>query len=94
VRGAAIVFTAATNVTFPLAVPLAPLVMVTQDALLVAVQAQPLVVVTEDDLDPPAAATECDVGDTTQAHGTANENVFDCALRPTPPGPTAATVAT
>jgi hypothetical protein len=94
VRDVDAVFVVAANVTVPLAEPLPPLVMVSQGALLATVHAHPLVVLTDDDADPPAAAIEWTVGETAYEHGTANENVLEGVLRPTPPGPTAATVAT
>jgi hypothetical protein len=79
--------------TVPLVLPLLPLVIVIQLVLLVAVQLQPVVVVTERLAGPPLAPLDGLVGDTVNVHGDENEKVFEAVLRPTPPGPTAATFA-
>jgi hypothetical protein len=77
----------------PLAVPLAPLVTVSQLALLVAVQAQPLVVVTVVLAGPPSLASDALVGATPYVHDDMNSKVLEAALTPVPPGPIALTVA-
>ena len=67
--------------------------MVTQAALLTAVQAHPVPVVT---LTLPVLAEEPadePVGDSVTAQGFVNANWFETVLRPVPPGPTAATRA-
>ena len=87
------VFAAALKATVPGPVPVPPLEIVSQVAPLVAVQPQPAAVVTVEEPGPPAAVTACVVGDTEYVHGAANEKVFEGALRPVPPGPTAATLA-
>jgi hypothetical protein len=68
-------------------------VIVSHDALLVAVQAQP---VTADTATLPVAAcpfTDTLVGEIAELHRDENANVFDSVLRPTPAGPIAATRA-
>ena len=67
-RWAVEVLVAALKVTVPLPFPLAPPLMVSQAALLVAVQAQPLAAVTAVVDDPAAAASVRDVGETPKAH--------------------------
>ena len=63
-RGPTDVFAATVNPTVPLFVPLLPLVIVIQLALLVAVHAQPLDVVTAVEDEAPAATMLAEVGDT------------------------------
>ena len=68
-RELALVFAAALNATVPLPLPLAPLVTVSQDVLLLTpVQAQPAGAVTVVDPVPPAAATDWLVGDNEYVH--------------------------
>jgi hypothetical protein len=77
----------------PFAVPLAPDVIVSQLALLVAVHVQPVPAVTA--TDPVAAAALVrfdDVGEMVGAHGTVNMNVFERVLETVPPGPTDLTI--
>jgi hypothetical protein len=57
------VFAATENVTLPVSEPLAELVTVIQLAPLAAVQAQPADVVTVNEPVPPAAATDCESGE-------------------------------
>ena len=64
VRDEVTVFVATEYPTVPLPLPLAPLVIVSQLALLVAVQPQPLVVVTPTVAAPPLAVGVALVGDT------------------------------
>ena len=77
----------------PLPEPEAPLEIVTQAALLTAVQAQPEPVVTLTLLVLAVDPTDAAVGEILTAHGFVNANWFDGLLRPTPPGPTATTLA-
>ena len=91
VRGDVAVFAAMENATVPLPLPLAPAVIVSQVALLVAVQVQPVAVVTVALLVPATAVGLSEVGDTVKEHEE-NVNVFDGSLRELPPGPTAETV--
>ena len=70
VRGDVDVFAAIENATAPLPLPLAPDVMVSQEALLVAVQLQPVAVVTLALLELAAAPGVSDVGDTEKVQGT------------------------
>ena len=58
------VFAAAAKVVLPLPVPVAPLLMESQAALLAADQVQPVVVVTAELCEPPDAPTLAVVGDT------------------------------
>jgi hypothetical protein len=68
-RELALVFAAALNATVPVPVPLAPLVTVSQDALLLTpVQSHPVAVVTVVDPVPPAAVTDWLVGDREYVH--------------------------
>ena len=62
------VFAVALKVTVPLPEPLAPPLMVSHAALLVAVQAQPLAAVTAVLDDPAAAVSVRDVGETPNVH--------------------------
>ena len=62
------VFAAATKVLLPEPLPVAPLPIESQAALLVADQVQPVVVVTAAVSEPPAAPTEAVVGATVYAH--------------------------
>ena len=66
-----VVFDAAVNVTLPEPLPVAPLVIVTHDAPLVAVQLQPAVVVTVTVPLPPPGANDWLVGEIVNAQGTA-----------------------
>ncbi len=73
--------------------PVAPDVIVSQEALLVAVHAHP---VTAETVTLPVDAwplTATLVGEIAELQGDENANVFDSVLRPTPAGPTAATRA-
>ena len=63
-------FAAIEKATVPLPLPLAPDVMLSQEALLVAVQVQPVVVVTLALLDPAVAAGFNEVGDTVNVQAT------------------------
>ena len=63
VRGVVTVFAATLKPTVPFPVPLLPLVIVIQLALLVAVQVQLLDVVTAVVDEPPAAARVCEFGE-------------------------------
>jgi len=92
VRGDVDVFAAMENATVPLPDPLAPDVIVSQEALLVAVQLHPDVVVTLALLEPAVAAGFSESGETVKLQGAVNAKAFDCVLRVFPPGPTAATV--
>ena len=69
VRGDAAVLAAMENATVPLPLPLAPVVIVSQASLLVAVQLQPVAVVTLALLELAAAAGVSAVGDTVNVHG-------------------------
>jgi hypothetical protein len=84
-------------VTVPFPDPLAPDVIEAQLRLSVAVQAHPLPAVTATVAEPPPAAIDCDVGEIENVQGAGadpvHENEFELALRPIPPGPTAATFA-
>ena len=64
VRSAADVFATTLKATVPFPLPLAPPLIVSQAALLAAVQAQPVAAVTEVLDDPAAEVSERDVGDT------------------------------
>ena len=68
-RDCVLVLAAAVNPTLPEPLPLAPLVIVTQDAPLVAVQLHPLLVVTVTVLLPPVAVKERLVGEIVYAQG-------------------------
>lgn len=63
VRAAVVAFAATLKPTVPLPEPLAPLVIVIHDALLVAVQAHPLPLVTLNDPVLPPATTDCEAGE-------------------------------
>lgn len=91
VRLAVPVFAAAVNDTVPDPVPAAPEVIVSQAALLVALQTQPIPAVTVLLPVPPAATMACEAGEMLGAHGALNAKVFDRALGAVPPGPTAET---
>jgi hypothetical protein len=71
VLATAVVLAAAVNPTLPELVPLAPLEIVTHDALLVAVQLHPAVVVTVTVPLPPAADSAWLVGEIAYAQGAA-----------------------
>jgi hypothetical protein len=71
VRGEVDVFAAMLKATVPLPMPLEPAVIVSQEALLVAVQLQPGVLVTVAAPDPAAAAGLSEVGATLNVHGAA-----------------------
>ena len=88
------VFADALKPTEPFPLPDAPDVMVSQLALLVAVQVQPVPAVTLTLLDPPAAAAPHADVDSAYVQDDAKANVFESALAVDPPGPTAATSAT
>ena len=91
-RCAVAVLVAALKVTVPLPDPLAPPLILTHGALLVAVHAQPLAAVTAVVEAPPAAVSVREVGDTLNVHaGPENWNVLEWVDRAAPPGPTAAT---
>ena len=87
------VLAATVYMTVPFPLPLPPPVTVIQLLLLVAVQLQPLPAATLTLAPSPAAATVWLVGDTAKVHGAEKENVLEKLLRPTPPGPMAATAA-
>ncbi len=91
------VLAAAENDTDPLPDPLAPLVMLNQLAVSVAVHAQPLGAVTVTEPAPPALGIDTLDGETVNVHVgvlPVNEKVStDSALLLRPPGPTAATSA-
>ena len=72
--------------------PLAPPLIVSHPALLVAVHPHPVPAVTPVVDDPAAEVSVREVGDTANEHGAENWNVFDWVDRAVPPGPTAATV--
>ena len=92
-RCAVAVFAVALKVTVPLPLPLAPPLIVSHAALLVAVHAQPAAAVTAVVDDPAAAVSVRDVGDTLNVQaGGENWNVLEWADRAAPPGPTAETV--
>jgi hypothetical protein len=76
-----------------LPLPVAPDVIVNQDALLLAVHAQPVTALTVTLPVDARPFTEMLVGVIAELHGDENANVFDSVLRPTPEGPTAATRA-
>jgi hypothetical protein len=84
-------FAATVNVTVPDPVPAAPVLTVIHAALLTAVQVHPVPALTVLLPLPPAAETDCDVGEMVGAHGALNAKVFDRALGALPPGPTADT---
>jgi hypothetical protein len=75
VRALVVVLAATVKPTLPLPVPLLPVWMLIQLALLVAVHAHPLVVVTVVLPVPPVAATLCDVGDKVKPQVPACETV-------------------
>ena len=85
------VFAAAAMVTVPFPVPAAPAVTVIHAALLTAVHTQPAAALTVVPAVPPAAGSDWLVGEIVGAHGALNENVFERAVGPAPPGPTALT---
>jgi hypothetical protein len=91
------VLAVAENDTVPFPDPLAPLVMLNQLAVSLAVQAQPLGAVTVAEPVPPTLGIETLDGDTVNVQvgvPPVNENVStDSALLLRPPGPTAATLA-
>jgi hypothetical protein len=91
-REAVAVFAAMEYATVSLPLPVAPEVIVSHEALLVAVHMQPVAVVTLALLEPAPAAGLTASGETAKLQGAENVNVFDEALRVLPPGPTAATV--
>jgi hypothetical protein len=64
VRGEAAVFGSIENATVPLPIPLTPVVIVSQESLLVAVQLQPAAVVTLALVAPPFAAVLTAIGET------------------------------
>ena len=80
------------NVVVPLPLPLAPAVMVIQDALLVAFQVHPLPAVTVVLPVPPPDPTVWEVGEIDGAHAW-YVKVFEVVLAVEPPGPTADTRA-
>jgi hypothetical protein len=79
--------------TVPFPDPDAPLEIVTQAALLVAVQAHPAPVDTATLPVLAAAPADVLVGVIVTAQGSVKTNWFERPLRPTPPGPTATTRA-
>ena len=70
-RGELVVLAAALKPTVPGPLPLAPLVIVTHDAPLVAVQLQPVVVPTDTKLLPPFLDNDAEVGVNVYEHGAA-----------------------
>ena len=70
-RDCVVVLDAAVNPTLLEPLPVAPLVIVTHDAPLVALHAHPAVVVTETMLLPPVAANDLLVGESVNPHGAA-----------------------
>jgi hypothetical protein len=62
------VFAAAVNATDPFPLPLLPLVIVTQESLLVAVHAQPAGAVTATDPESPVPATDWLAGEIVKLH--------------------------
>ena len=87
------VFAVTEYVTEPFPEPLAPPVIVIQEALSVAVHAQPLPAVTATLAVPPAADIAWVVGDAAKVHAGANKKGFERLLRPRPPAPIAVTAA-
>jgi hypothetical protein len=86
-------FALALKLVVPLPDPLAPDVMVSQAALLVAVHPHPAPAETATLPVPPVAPTDWLVGEIPGLQVTAHENVFDKVLVVVPPGPIAATRA-
>jgi hypothetical protein len=92
-RDVVAVFALALNATGPVPLPLAPDVIVSQPAGLVAFQVQPAAAVTVTDPVEAEAASEALVPDNVGAHVGVYEKRFDTVLGATPPGPLAATRA-
>ena len=86
-------FALAEKFTVPLPVPEAPAVIVSHEALLVAVHAHPTAAVTPTEPLEAAAPTDADDAERAGAQGADRANVFDTALVVDPPGPTAVTRA-
>jgi hypothetical protein len=87
------VFAATVNVIDPLSVPEAALVIVSHDALLVAVHGHPVAIRTLTVPPPAAAVNVWLIGVREAPHVPENENVFEKVLAALPDGPTAATRA-
>jgi hypothetical protein len=92
-RSVVAVFAATLNVTVPLSVPEAPLVIVIHAALLTAVHVHPVAILTETLPLPAADEKFWPVGVIEGLHVSENANVFETSLALDPPGPTAATRA-
>jgi hypothetical protein len=92
-RSAVVVFAATLNVTVPLSVPDAPLVIVIHATLLTAVHEHPVAIPTETLPFPAADEKLWAVGVIEGLHVSENANVFETLLALTPPGPTADTRA-
>jgi hypothetical protein len=90
-RALLVVFAATLKPTLPGPLPVAPLVTVSQAALLAAVHAHPVGVVTLTLELPPADAAANDVAPSEVVQTTAAWNWFDTALTVVPPGPEADT---
>ena len=93
VRSEAPVFAVALKAAVPSPEPLAPLVTVSQEALLTAVHAHPAAAVTAMLPVPAADVSDWLVGLIEGSHGAENENWFETALAVEPPDPTADTRA-
>lgn len=93
VRWLDVEFAATAYATVPLPLPLAPDVIVSQEALLEAVHEHPVTAVTATLPVDAAPLTETLVGEIDELHGEVNANVLDSVLRPIPVGPTATTLA-
>ena len=88
-----VVLAAMLKVTVPDAEPDAPALTVIHATLLTAVHWQPVPAVTVLLPEPPAAPTDCDVGEIVGVHAPLNANVLDRVLAALPPGPRASTTA-
>jgi len=78
VRAAEDPFAAAVIPTIPSPAPLAPAVIVSQEALVVAVHSQPSPACTVSEMGPPAAATDCVVEDSENVHSGAGAPAAAC----------------
>ena len=78
VRAAEDPFAAAVIPTIPSPAPLAPAVIVSQEALVVAVHSQPSPASTVSEMGPPAAATDCVVEDSENVHAGAGAPAAAC----------------
>ena len=93
VRFVVTVFGATLKPTLPPPLPVAPLVIVIQLALLAADQAQPDPADTVLDPGPPPAPNDCETGEMEREQGAENEKVLVRGPPLRPPGPNATTTA-